>query len=157
MRILLRRLVLVIAATSVVAGAAAAPLCAQEQTAPPTPPWDVTQPRGKTRTISFTTDEGTRLSMTPMQALRTATLFPAMFIGVDQDVGSISVGKLADLVVLNSNPLDNIRNSTDIRYVMQSGSLYDGNTLDEIWPQAKPFRKFFWYMEGVQTTQPTKR
>lgn len=96
-------------------------------------------------------------AMTPMQALRTATLFPAMFIGVDRDVGSIAVGKLADLVVLNSNPLDNIRNSTDIRYVMKAGVLYDGNSLDQIWPVAKPFPKFFWYMEGVQTTQPIKK
>jgi len=96
-------------------------------------------------------------AMTPMQALRTATLFPAKFIGVDQDVGSIVVGKLADLVVLNSDPLVNIRNSTDIRYVMKSGVLYDGDTLDQVWPESKPFRKFFWATEGVQTVQPTKQ
>jgi len=96
-------------------------------------------------------------AMTPMQALRTATLFPAKFIGVDQDIGSIVVGKLADLVVLNSDPLVNIRNSTDIRYVMKSGVLYDGDTLDQVWPESKPFRKFFWATEGVQTVQPTKQ
>ncbi|MGH7712162.1 MAG: amidohydrolase family protein, partial [Gemmatimonadaceae bacterium] len=96
-------------------------------------------------------------AMTPMEALRTATLHPAKFIGVDQDVGSLAVGKLADLVVLNSDPLSNIRNSTDIRYVMKAGFLYDGGTLDQIWPQAKPFGKFFWHMEGIQTTQPMKK
>lgn len=96
-------------------------------------------------------------AMTPLQALRTATIFPAKFIGVDQDVGSIAVGKLADLLVLNSNPLVNIRSTTDIRYVMKVGALYDGNTLDEVWPQAKPFPKPYWFMEGVQTTQPTKK
>jgi hypothetical protein len=93
-------------------------------------------------------------AMTPMQALRTATLFPAKFIGVDQDVGSIVVGKLADLVVLNSDPLSNIRNSTDIRYVMRGGVLYEGDTLDQVWPESKPFKKFFWVMEGVQTQPP---
>src|SRR5688500_16064953 len=94
-------------------------------------------------------------AMTPMQALRTATLFPAKFIGVDQDVGSILVGKLADLVVLNSDPLANIRNSTDIRYVMKNGVLYDGDTLHQAWPEPKPFRKFFWSTtEGVQAPPP---
>jgi len=96
-------------------------------------------------------------AMTPMQALRTATLFPAKFIGVDQDVGSIVVGKVADLVVLNSDPLVNIRNSTDIRYVMKGGVLYEGDTLDQIWPESKPFRKFFWSTEAVETTQSPKK
>lgn len=96
-------------------------------------------------------------AMPPMTALKTATIFPAMFIGVDKDIGSVTTGKIADLVVLNSDPLTNIRNSTDIRYVMKNGALYDGETLDQIWPEAKPFRKFFWTMDGVQTTQPMKK
>ena len=96
-------------------------------------------------------------AMTPLQALRTATLSPARFIGVDQDVGSLAVGKLADLVVLNGNPLENIRHSADIRYVVKSGVVYDGETLDEVWPEAKPFPRFFWYMAGVQTGQPGAR
>ncbi|MGQ0642057.1 MAG: amidohydrolase family protein [Gemmatimonadaceae bacterium] len=96
-------------------------------------------------------------AMTPMQALKTATIFPAMFIGVDKDIGSVTAGKFADLVVLNSDPLSNIRNSTDIRYVMKSGVLYDGATLDQVWPEAKPFAKFFWAMDGMQTTPPMKK
>ena len=92
-----------------------------------------------------------------MQALRTATLFPAKFIGIDQDVGSIVVGKVADLLVLNSDPLVNIRNSTDIRYVMKGGVLYEGDTLDQMWPESKPFRKFFWSTEAVETTQSPKK
>lgn len=96
-------------------------------------------------------------AMTPMQALRTATMFPAMFIGVDKDIGSIATGKIADLVVLNSDPLTNIRNSTDIRYVMKGGALYDGQTLDQVWPETKRFGKFFWAMDGMQTTQPMKK
>jgi hypothetical protein len=80
-----------------------------------------------------------------------------MFIGIDKDVGSIAVGKIADMVVLNSDPLANIRNTTDIRYVMKNGALYDGATLDQIWPQVKPFQKFFWRMDGVQTAPPPGR
>ena len=95
-------------------------------------------------------------AMTPMQALLTATVHPAKFIGVDRDVGSLAVGKVADIVVLNSDPLANIRNTTDIRYVMKAGILYDGETLDQIWPQAKPFPKFFWFTEGIQSNQPNK-
>jgi hypothetical protein len=72
-------------------------------------------------------------------------------------VGSSATGKIADLVVLNSDPLTNIRNSADIRYVVKSGFVYDGETLDQIWPEAKPFKKFFWAMDGVQTTQPMKK
>ena len=96
-------------------------------------------------------------AMTPMQALRTATMSPARFIGVERDVGSIAAGKLADLVVLNSNPLENIRNSTDILYVVKGGVVYDGNTLDQIWPDARPFRPFFWSMHGTAAPQPVKR
>jgi Tol biopolymer transport system component/imidazolonepropionase-like amidohydrolase len=96
-------------------------------------------------------------AMPPLVALRTATIYPAMFIGVDKDVGSLSVGKLGDLVVLDNDPLTNIRHSTDIRYVMKNGVLYDGNTLDQVWPREKRMNRFFWDMEGVQTTQPTKR
>ncbi len=45
---------------------------------------------------------------------------------------------LADLVVLNSNPLDDLRNSADIQYVMKGGALYDGDTLNQVWPESIP-------------------
>jgi len=69
-----------------------------------------------------------------------------MFLGMEDDIGSISVGKLADVMVLNSNPLDNIRNTADIRYVMKAGTLYDALSLDEIWPRQRPFGDNYWYV-----------
>jgi hypothetical protein len=47
-------------------------------------------------------------------------------------------------MVLNSNPLENIRNTKDILYVMKAGVLYDAGTLDEIWPEKKPFGDYYW-------------
>jgi len=77
-------------------------------------------------------------------ALRLASLDGARFLGAEKDLGSLEVGKLADLVVLGSNPLEDIHNTLDIRYVMQGGTLYDGSTLDEVWPEAKPFGEYWW-------------
>lgn len=80
----------------------------------------------------------------PMGALEVATIHGARFLGADRDIGSIEVGKLADLVVLGSNPLDDIRNTTDIRYVVQGGVVRDGMTLDEVWPVARPYGERWW-------------
>ena len=69
--------------------------------------------------------------------LRAATILGAEAIGFGEELGSIEEGKLADLVVLNSNPLDDLRSTVDIGYVMKDGRLYDGMTLDEIHPEAR--------------------
>jgi len=78
-------------------------------------------------------------------ALRSATLMGAQMIGLDQDLGSITAGKLADLVVLNSNPLDDIRNSADIEYVMKGGALYEGDTLNQLWPTQEALPDQWWW------------
>jgi imidazolonepropionase-like amidohydrolase len=85
-------------------------------------------------------------AMKPLEALRVATLDGAKMIGIDKDIGSLEVGKIADLAVLNGNPLEDIHQTANIAYVMKSGTLYSADTLDEIWPQAKRYGRFFWEM-----------
>lgn len=73
-----------------------------------------------------------------------------MMIGIQEDIGSLKPGKLADLLVLNGNPLEDIRETAAIQYVMKGGRLYDGDTLDEIWPRQREFGRFFWEMEEAR-------
>jgi imidazolonepropionase-like amidohydrolase len=68
-------------------------------------------------------------------ALRTATTLAAGALGFQQDLGTLEAGKLADLLVLDQSPLEDIRNSTSIRYVMKNGELFDAETLDMLWPK----------------------
>jgi cytosine/adenosine deaminase-related metal-dependent hydrolase len=93
----------------------------------------------------------------PMGALEVGTMDGARYLGMEQDLGSIAVGKLADLDILNRDPLDDIHNSADIEYVMKGGVLYDGNTLDELWPEKKPFGENYWVYPPalLNDTRPT--
>jgi Tol biopolymer transport system component len=77
-------------------------------------------------------------------ALEVASMHGARFLGADKDLGSIEVGKLADLMVLNGNPLENIRLTADAQYVMKGGVLYDAMSLDQIWPKQVPFGPKYW-------------
>lgn len=83
-------------------------------------------------------------ALTPLEALKVATIDGAYFIGLERETGSLAKGKLADLVVLNADPLRDIRNSADIAYVMKAGRLYDDETLTELWPTQRKYGPIPW-------------
>ena len=75
--------------------------------------------------------------LTPVEALRSATLNPATFFGLEQTLGTIEPGKIADLVLLDANPLDDIRNTQRINAVVLNGRLFDRKALDKMLDKAQ--------------------
>jgi imidazolonepropionase-like amidohydrolase/Tol biopolymer transport system component len=82
--------------------------------------------------------------MTNMEALRAATMNGADYIGMSKDIGSLKEGKLADLIIMDKNPLDDIQNSNTIIYTMINGRLYDTETMNEVGNEPKIREKFYW-------------
>lgn len=85
-----------------------------------------------------------RGGFTPLQALKTGTILPARKLGMERDIGSLEVGKLADLVILDANPLENIRNSDKIASVMVNGRLYDATSMNEIVTGNRMRTPYYW-------------
>lgn len=92
--------------------------------------------------------------MTNMQALQVATINGARYIGAGNDIGSLKEGKLADLIVLDKNPLEDIRNTETVRYTMVNGRLYDTDTMTEIGNYSKERSKFWWENNKYNTAFP---
>ena len=81
--------------------------------------------------------------MSNHNALRAATILGAEAIGLEKDLGSIEEGKIADLVILDQNPLDNLRHTNTINEVVKNGRIYNGDTLDEVFPRQVKAPDFF--------------
>lgn len=85
-----------------------------------------------------------RGGFSPMQALAAATINPATYLGMEKDLGSLEPGKLADLVVLDSNPLEDIRHSDHISHVLLNGRMYEAESLTEVHTGDSALQPFWW-------------
>jgi Tol biopolymer transport system component/imidazolonepropionase-like amidohydrolase len=91
--------------------------------------------------------------MSEMEVLRAATLAGADYIGMENDLGSIEIGKLADLVILDGNPLDDIRHTETTRHVMANGRLFATDSMDEVAPRQQA-RPAFWFERDDAQSAP---
>ncbi len=85
-----------------------------------------------------------RGGMSPMEALQAGTIVPARSLGMEADIGSLEVGKLADLVVLDADPTADIRNSEKVHRVMVGGRMYDPMTLNEVVTGDRKRQPYWW-------------
>ena len=85
-----------------------------------------------------------RAGLTPAEALRTATIEPARFLGLADSLGVVAGGKIADLVLLDANPLRDITNTRKIRAVIQGGRVLDRPALDRLLADAKARAKMIY-------------
>ena len=76
------------------------------------------------------------------RTVRVATLNGATYLGMEKDLGSIEIGKLADMVVLDRNPLEQIENSDSVSFTMINGVVYEAENMDRVWPSAEPRGSF---------------
>lgn len=103
--------------------------------------------------------------MTNLQALQAATINGAEYIGAGNEIGSLKVGKLADLIIIDGNPLENIRDTENVTHTMVNGRLYDTSTMNEVgntekergqfwWENTKQSEAFPWHEESNSFTMP---
>ncbi|MCX2744434.1 amidohydrolase family protein [Mangrovivirga sp. M17] len=86
-----------------------------------------------------------------LEALQAATLDGAEYIGMEDHIGSIEKGKLADFIILGKNPLEDIENTQYVEMTMVNGRLYETETMNEIGNTPEERSKFYWEMDGVNS------
>ncbi|MGO4904400.1 amidohydrolase family protein [Flavobacterium sp. W20_MBD1_R3] len=82
--------------------------------------------------------------MSNLESLKTATINAANYIGAGKDIGSLETGKLADILVLDKNPLDDIQNSNTLLYTIANGRMYESETMNEVGNEPKKRQNFYW-------------
>ena len=90
----------------------------------------------------------------PWEALRGGTIDGAKYIGMDHEIGSLEAGKLADLFIVDGDPLRRLRDSENVSHVMVGGRLFDAKTMNEVAPEAQERLPFFFEKEGGDTIHP---
>jgi hypothetical protein len=92
--------------------------------------------------------------MHPMEVLKAATIDGAKIIGRHDEIGSLAPGKFADLVILDANPLDDLRNTNEIDRVMQNGRIYEADTMNQVWPEERALEPlWFWDEDPVSRSE----
>jgi Tol biopolymer transport system component len=91
--------------------------------------------------------------MTPMEILHAATIGSRKTIGREAEFGSLEPGKFADLIILDKNPVADIKNTLSIESVMKNGRLYDAGTLDEVWPRQRPLPPLWFQTDDDDITR----
>ena len=89
--------------------------------------------------------------MPPLQVIRAATISGARYLGLDHDIGSLEPGKLADLVVLDANPLENIRNTHTVHYTVVNGRVFDSATINEVGNHPRTRNPLYFEIPGNET------
>jgi len=90
----------------------------------------------------------TQGGMSNHDALKVATINGANYIGLGEHIGSLEPGKLADLIVIDGNPLEDIYDTENVEFTMVNGRLYDASTLNEIGNHPKERPPFWWERDG---------
>jgi cytosine/adenosine deaminase-related metal-dependent hydrolase len=92
--------------------------------------------------------------MSNLQALQAATINGASYIGLEDEIGSLKVGKLADLIILDKDPLKDIYNTNSVKYTMVNGRLFDTETMNEIGNRERKRGKFYWELLDKKAAFP---
>ena len=81
--------------------------------------------------------------MSPWNVIKASTIDGAKYIGMDHELGSLKAGKLADLVILDADPLADIRHTDDVSHVMINGRLYESSTMNQVYPEKTERASFY--------------
>lgn len=92
--------------------------------------------------------------MSILESLKAATINGAIYLGLDHQIGSLKAGKLADLIVIDGNPLEDILHTERVQYTMVNGRLFDADTMNEVISRDRPRHRFYFELPGASNSYP---